>query len=612
MADDNNRGRGRGRGRTPLEKEERRKFNKESRQKLARIFTYIGPYRIYFFLGLISMVISTVLFMAFPYLSGLMVDAAKGENVEIPYLALDSISDIGFAMIGVLVLQGVFSFGRVIFLARVSEPAMADMRKDIFSKLISLNFTFFDKRRTGELISRITADAGTLYDMFSVNLIELIRQVLTLVFGIGALLILSPKLTSFMLATFPVVVIIAIVFGRIIRRKSKETQDRLAETNVIVEEALQAIEAVKSFTGELFEKLRYGKSMHEQVKVALSAAWYRGLFISLSFVLLFGGIVAVIWYGAYLIQNGDVTDGGLFAFVFYTGLIGGSMAGFSSLYAQLQRAIGSSERVLDILGEDGEPTVAESALPPLDFQGHIQYQDVRFAYPTREDMEVLKGISLEIQPGEKAALVGHSGAGKSTMVQLLMRFYPLNGGEIMVDGQAAAEYDLRRYREQIGIVPQEVLLFGGTIRENISYGKPSASEEEIVSAAKRANAWQFIESFPEGLDTIVGERGVKLSGGQRQRIAIARAILKDPAILILDEATSSLDAESEALVQEALEELMHNRTTIMIAHRLGTIRKADKIYVLDQGQIIESGTHEELLARDEGTYTNLVKLQLTD
>lgn len=607
MAENNDRGR-RGR-RDPLAKEDKRKFNKESRAKLRKIFSYVRPYRGYFIMGLVAMTISNTLFMSFPYLSGKMLDAATGDLADFP---LTSIGQIGIAMLAIFVVQALFAYSRVLLLAQVSERGMADLRKEVFSRLLSLNMTFYDKRRTGELISRITADAGTLYDLFSITLAEFIRQILVLLVGVGALLILSPQLTIFMLATFPFLVILAIVFGRLIRNKSKETQDRLAETNVIVEETLQAIQTVKAFTSELFEILRYRKSMASQVNTALKAATYRGAFISLSFLLLLGGIVGVIWYGALLVQDGTMTSGGLISFVLYTGFIGGSMAGFSSLYTQIQRAIGSSERVLDILEENGEPTVKEPRVPELQLKGHIQYRDVSFSYPTRPEVEVLKGITLEIQPGEKAALVGHSGAGKSTIFQLLMRFYPTAGGSISVDGQSTVDYDLRRYREQFGIVPQEVLLFGGSIRENIAYGRPSATDDEIEEAAKKANAWQFISSFPEALDTVVGERGVKLSGGQRQRIAIARAILKDPAILILDEATSSLDAESEALVQEALETLMHNRTTIIIAHRLGTIRKADKIYVLDQGKIIEEGTHEELLQNGEGSYTNLVKLQLAD
>jgi ABC transporter fused permease/ATP-binding protein len=592
-----------------IDKEDHLTLNKENRQKLRKIFSYVRPYRGYFIAGLVAMSVSNTLFMTFPYLSGKMLDAASGQLGDFP---LTSIAQIGLAMVVLFLLQSVFAFCRVMLLAQVSERGMADLRQEVFSKLLSLNLTFYDTRRTGELISRITADASTLYDLFSITLAEFIRQILVLVAGMVALFILSPQLTVFMLATFPFLVVLAILFGRLIRTKSKETQDKLAETNVIVEEALQTIQTVKAFTSELWEQSRYRQSMLAQVRLALKTAWYRGSFIALSLVLLFGGIVAVIWYGATLVQAGTMTSGGLISFVLYTGFIGGSMAGFSSLYTQLQHAMGSSERLLEILQEKGEPTVTTPIIAALSFKGHIQYHDVHFAYPTRPEVAVLKGISLEIQPGEKAALVGPSGAGKTTIVQLLMRFYPLAEGQIRVDGQPSNEYDLRRYREQIGIVPQEVLLFGGTIRDNIAYGRPDANGAEIEAAARRANAMQFIESFPEGMETLVGERGVKLSGGQRQRIAIARAILKDPAILILDEATSSLDAESESLVQDALEQLMHNRTTIMIAHRLGTIRKADRIYVLDQGAIIEAGTHEELLRRDNGTYSHLVKLQLAD
>ena len=546
--------------------------------------------------------------MAFPYLAGKMLDVASGQLGDFP---LTSIAEIGVAMLVVFLAQSIFAFFRVLLLAQVSERGMADLRKEVFSRLLSLNLTFYDTRRTGELISRITADASTLYDLFSITLAEFLRQILILIAGMVALFILSPQLTVFMLATFPFLVVLAIVFGRLIRTKSKETQDKLATTNVIVEETLQAIQTVKAFTSELWEQQRYRQSMADQVQLALKTAWYRGGFIGLSFFLLFGGIVAVIWYGAILVQNGMMTSGGLISFVLYTGFIGGSMAGFSSLYTQIQRAVGSSARVLEILDETGEPTVGQLDSGALNFEGHIRYHNVHFAYPTRPEIAALKGISLEIQAGEKVALVGHSGAGKSTIVQLLMRFYAVQDGQITVDGQPTTDYALRRYREQIGIVPQEVLLFGGTIRENIAYGKLDASDAEIESASQRANALQFIQSFPEGMETLVGDRGVKLSGGQRQRIAIARAILKDPAILILDEATSSLDAASEALVQEALEELMENRTTIIIAHRLATIRQAHRIYVLDQGTIIESGTHESLLQQDNGSYTNLVKLQLT-
>ncbi|MFT6964394.1 MAG: ABC-type multidrug transport system fused ATPase/permease subunit [Flammeovirgaceae bacterium] len=375
---------------------------------------------------------------------------------------------------------------------------------------------------------------------------------------------------------------------------------------------------VKAFTNELFEAKRYKNQMSETVKLAISTAKYRGLFVSTLIFGLFSGIVLVIWYGTTLVSEGTITVGTLLSFVLYTMFIGGSVAGLGDIYGNVQRAIGASERVLDILDEESEQAYSSEIQPKNEvsganlttpIQGEIQINNLQFSYPTRSDIQVLKGVNMEIPAGNRVAIVGQSGAGKSTIVQLLLRFYEFQGGEITVDGKKIESYELSHYRNHIAIVPQEVILFGGTIRENIGYGKTDATEAEIMEAAKQANAWQFIQSFPEGLETLVGERGVKLSGGQRQRIAIARAILKNPAILLLDEATSSLDAESELLVQQALDKLMDGRTSIIIAHRLATIRKANTIYVLDEGTIAESGTHDELLREENGIYANLIKLQ---
>jgi ABC-type multidrug transport system fused ATPase/permease subunit len=341
----------------------------------------------------------------------------------------------------------------------------------------------------------------------------------------------------------------------------------------------------------------------------LSTAKYRGAFISFIIFALFGGIVGVMWYGASLVASGEMSVGELVSFVLYTTFIGGSIAGLGDIYSQLQKAIGSSERVVELLAEEEEAGAGEQI---VDFKGNIEFEEVGFHYPTRPEVEVLQGLSFQIQSGEKVALVGPSGAGKSTIIQLLLRFYEATKGQIRIDGQSLSHWELASLRSKIGIVPQEVLLFGGSIRENIGYAKPGATEDEIITAAKKANAWQFISQFPEGLDTLVGERGIKLSGGQRQRVAIARAILKDPAILILDEATSSLDAESEVLVQEALNELMKGRTTLISAHRLATIRKVDRIYVLAGGKIVEQGNHQELVQEPGGIYANLVRLQFAD
>ena len=581
---------------------------KEGFKKLVGIYQFIVPYRGKFIIGIIGLLLSSLTLLAFPYLSGQLLDVAAGNTSQFS----DNINTIALGLLGLFLVQSVFSFMRVYFFAQVNERSTADIRVTLYRKLMSLPLIFYDQHRTGELISRITADVSLLQSTFSVTLAEFLRQIATLIIGTAIIGFMAPKLTGFMLATFPILVISGIVFGRYIRKLSKLTQDQLAASNVIVEETLQAVQAVKSFTSELFEIDKYSKALNKVVNTALRAAVFRGLFISFVVFVLFGGIVAVIWYGASLVQSGDITIGELISFILYTTLIGGSIAGLGDLYGQLQRAFGASERILSILDEEGELDTTSTMLrPPLSIQGNIVFQDVSFAYPSRSDVTVLKGIDLNIEPGEKVALVGHSGAGKSTITQLLLRFYHLNQGKISVDGRDIQSYDLTSYRQHIGIVPQEVLLFGGTIQENIAYGKQDATPEEIREAARLGNALDFIESFPEGLQTLVGERGVKLSGGQRQRVAIARAILKNPEILILDEATSSLDAESESLVQQALDTLMENRTTIIIAHRLATIRKVDRIYVLRNGRIVESGTHDELYDLDQ-SYRNLVKLQMQE
>ena len=589
--------------RRALEEGEKRALNKSGLKKLLGVFRFVLPHKWMFILGLVALALSSGTLLAFPYFAGKLLDVAQGKKD----FFFTSINQIALALIAILLVQGVFSFIRVYTFTFVSERTLADLRQHIYTKIVWLPLSFFDSRRTGELISRITSDVGTLYDTFTFTLAELLRQVLILSIGIPVIFILYPKLTIFMLLTFPVLVLAALFFGKFIRKLSKKTQDQLASSNVIVEETLQSIAVVKSFTNELFEVLRYKKSLDEVVKTAIHAARYRGVFISFTIVALFGGIVAVSWYGAFLVQSKEAEVGELFSFVLYTAFIGGSIAGLGDIFSQLQRSIGASERILEILNQPDEQPSETSTIKLI---GDIQFENVSFSYPTRQDVEVLKSISFKIKPGEKIALVGPSGSGKSTIINLLMRFYPIKSGSILVDQKLNQEYNLSDYRKNIGIVPQEVILFGGTIKENIAYGKPGASEREVIEAAKKANAWEFIDSFPEKLETLVGDRGVKLSGGQRQRVAIARAILKDPAILILDEATSSLDALSEKLVQEALETLMENRTTLVIAHRLSTIRKVDRIMVIKDGRIAESGSHEELILINDGIYSNLLKLQV--
>ncbi|WP_439557936.1 ABC transporter ATP-binding protein [Dyadobacter sp.] len=567
------------------------------------LFKYLRPYRGMFFIGLIFLALSTGTSLAFPKLVGSIIEVIEGKS---PY----TINQITMFLFLILVCQAVFSYFRIYLFTKVSEMAMTNIRLDVFSKIITLPLTFLESRRVGELTSRITADVSQLQGLLSFTLAEIFRQIATLVVGMAILFYTSWKLTLFMLATFPVLVVASVFFGRRMRQLSRKAQDELAAANVVVEETLQSIHVVKAFTNEPLEVSRYGTILQRVVKLSLYAASFRGGFVSFIIFALFGGIVAVIWYGAGLVQAGEFGLSDLFTFILYTTFIGASIGGMGDLYAQVNKTIGASERIFEILEEEPEITIdgARNAGTSV-VRGDILYDNIHFSYPSRPDLPVLRGISLRIHAGEKIALVGYSGAGKSTIVQLLMRFYNYQSGRIMIDGKPLSDFGISELRKNIAIVPQEVMLFGGTIYENISYGKPDATREEIYDAARRAYALDFIESFPEKLETVVGERGIKLSGGQRQRIAIARAILKNPKILILDEATSSLDAESEKLVQVALDELMKDRTTIVIAHRLATIRKVDMIYVIREGMIAESGSHNELSLLDNGLYANLIKLQ---
>lgn len=587
---------------------DKKPVNRQTLRQLLGIYRFMLPYQWYFIGGLACLFFSSIVTLAFPYLTGKLIDVATAPNAD---WILKDIDTIAAVLIGILLVQSVFSFLRVYFFAQVSERSMAEVRRTLYAKFMSLPMTFFDSRRTGELVSRINADVSFLQTTFTITLAETFRQLSILIFGLGLLFWLTPQLTVFMLAIVPLLAVVGLFFGKYIRKLAKETQDKLADSNIVVEETLQSVSMVKAFTNETYETIRYGKTLAETVRIALVSANYRGAFISFMITAVFGAIVAVLWYGTRMVQAGELTFGELTSFVINTMFIGGSIGGLGDMYGQLQKAVGSSDRVMEILALESE-TELEAQKTDYQVIGNISYQNVQFSYPTRKEIEVLKNVNFEIKKGEKIALVGQSGAGKSTIVQLLMRFYPIDQGEIRLDGKKITDYDLRSYRSHIGIVPQEVILFGGTIMENIAYGKPNATFEEIRQAAQQAYALEFIEKFPDKFETLVGERGIKLSGGQRQRIAIARAILKNPEILILDEATSSLDAESEYWVQEALKTLMRNRTTIIIAHRLATIREVDRIYVLDKGQIIEQGTHESLLEKTEGVYSNLIKFQLTE
>jgi len=582
--------------------EDKKKLNREGLSKALRVFRFVRPYRTQFIVGFVFLILSTLTTLSFPALIGQVTSVIQGKSAF-------TLNQVILIFGGILILQAVFSFFRIYFFAQVSERSMADVRQAVYSKIITLSIPFFEKRRVGELTSRLSSDVTQLQDVLSTTLAELFRQFATLLGGTLFILWVSWKLTLFMLATFPIIIISAIIFGRFIRKLSKQAQDQLAAASVIVEETLQSINVVKAFTNERIEIDRYHTALQRMVATALRTAKFRGVFVSFVIFAMFGAIMGIVWYGGRLVQSGEIPFADLLTFIFYTAFIGGSVAGIGDMYAQVQKTIGASDRILEILEEPSEVEANEELPLFVPVHGHVHFDDVKFSYPSRPDLPVLKGITLDVAAGRKIALVGQSGAGKSTIVQLLMRYYPLSSGKITVDGRDLTTFNITELRRNIAVVPQEVMLFGGSILENIQYGKPGASETDVREAARKANALEFIDTFPEGLQTLVGERGVKLSGGQRQRIAIARAILKDPAILILDEATSALDAESERLVQDALDVLMQNRTTIIIAHRLATIRKVDRIYVLREGQIAEQGTHDELANLDEGIYANLVKLQ---
>jgi len=579
------------------------KLTKNSMKRAMRIFTFMGDFKGRFILGLFFLLLTSATALIFPSLMGDLVDSAKKTMFE-------DINKVALWLMLLFLAQAVFSFFRIYLFSQVTEFTLQKLRQSIYNHLIQLPMSFFSTNRVGEINSRVSADISQIQDTFTTTLAEFLRQFIIIIGGIILISITSIELTLFMLALFPVMVVIAVVFGRYIRRISKQVQEKVAESNTIVEETMQGIASVKAFANEFIEVGRYRKSTIDITTLSLKNAKMRGFFASFIIFCLFGAIVAVIWYAVRLVKSGELTEGEMFAFILYTTFVGASIGGIAELYTQIQKAVGATERVLDILDEKKEDiNIAEIKVKAERVKGHVIFDNVAFNYPNRSEISVLKNVSFEALPGEKIALVGSSGAGKSTITSLLLRFYDPTGGIIKIDGKPSVDYQLTELRNQMAIVPQDVILFGGSIRENIAYGKPEATMEEIIEAAEKANARAFIESFPEKYDTLVGERGITLSGGQRQRIAIARAVLKDPCILILDEATSSLDSESERLVQEALNKLMIGRTSFIVAHRLSTIRNADKIVVIANGNVAETGSHYQLIANSSGVYHHLYKLQ---
>lgn len=585
------------------------RISKENIGKSLRLFRYLGASDRWLFLaGTLFLLATAITALLFPKLTGSLVDTAlpgKGDAGS-----LEELQRVAYWFIWLFLAQAVFSFLRISIYVRVTENMVFRLREDLFANLLLKPMDYFHRNRGGDILSRFSTDIAQIQDTFTTHIAMFLRQILVIAGGLFMLFFTSLKLAALMLLTVPVVVLISLVFGRYIRKVSKEVQQMNGDNNVIVDEVITGIVNVKSFTNERFERLRFGGSAEKIRRESIRRGLLRGAFSSFIIVCLFGAMTFLIYRGLQMVQAGELRIGEMIQFMFITGFVGGSIGGLAEQYVQIQRTLGAVERVFDVI--DGEKEASWESEATRRFRGNLRFDDIHFHYPSRPGMEVLAGISFDVKAGEQVALVGSSGSGKSTLASLLLGLYSPVTGKLLIDGEDTAGIPLHERRSNMALVPQEVILFGGTIYDNIRYGKPDADAAAIEAAARQANAHDFIVSFPEGYQTMVGDRGIRLSGGQKQRIAIARAILRNPSILILDEATSSLDTASEQQVQSALDNLMQGRTSLVIAHRLSTIRNADRIMVLDQGRIAEAGNHEALMAKADGLYRRMYEMQEKD
>jgi subfamily B ATP-binding cassette protein MsbA len=576
-----------------------------SPRALAWLWPRVRPHRWKLALALVCLVASAAVGLAFPQIVRHLLDAAFVNRDR------GMLDRIALFLTGLFVLQALSNFAQTYLLTATGERVVAHLREDLFQHLVHLSPAFFAERRTGELVSRLTADVGSIQSLVSSQISEFARQILYLVGGIALLTITNPHLTATALIVVPFVVGSGMFFGRRLRRVSTRVQDSVADATAVAEEAFSEIRIVQSFVQEGWEAARYHTSMAEVVRIAVRRAVTRGGFFAVIMFATFAGTVAVLWEGGRLVLAGAVTAGTLVSFLLYTVFIGGAVAALTSLFSSYQETVGAARRVFELLempSSVADPPDPRPMARPV--RGLVAVEHVSFRYKPDLPLAV-DDVSLAIAPGEVVALVGPSGAGKTTLANLLPRFWDVTAGCISLDGIDIRNLRLADLRGAIGIVPQEPALFSGTVRENIAYGRAGAAAADIIAAAQAAHAHEFIERLPQGYDTVVGQRGIKLSGGQRQRVAIARALLKDPAVLVLDEATSSLDAESEGLIEEALERLLKGRSTLIIAHRLSTVRRANRLVVLDRGRVVEEGTHVDLLAQN-GLYARLYQRQFRD
>ncbi len=580
---------------------------RDSASPLRWVLSYLLKEKAVFLPSLVALAFTAVLSLGFPYflkdLVGNPLDALR-EGVDAEEVMSGS-NAVALKLLAVLALQAFVGFFRVQGFIRSGESALNRLRTDVFSQLTRLPMAYFHEQRSGALSNRVSADLGVLRETLITTVPQAVRQSVILIGGTVAIFLFTWKLSLIMLASVPVVVLAIAFFGRKVRGYSKAAQDSLEEAGTVMEETVQGIADVKAFTNEGLEARRYGRALDGFFDVVKRGAMNRGAFLSFVIFALFGTITFVIWHGARMLASGEVTSTNFAAFVLFSVFVGASLGAFPEIVSQMQQAAGAAERLRELFDEKREREGGDE----VGLAGRLVFEGLSFAYPSRPDVTVLEDVSFEVNTGERVALVGASGAGKSTAFSLILGFNEARTGRVLFDGRAADELSLKSIRSEIAIVPQEVLLFGGSIRENIAYGRAEASDAEVEAAAKLANAHDFICELPDGYDTLVGPRGTKLSGGQRQRVAIARAVLADPKILLLDEATSALDSESERLVNEALERLMEGRTSLVIAHRLSTVRHADRILVFNHGRIVESGSHDELIAK-QGTYRFLVDTQL--